>query len=411
MGIMQKELQYIFNGMGETGMQVKAVALNAANMAAGWNRQGNGNQVQPGDSIFGAECKVTISRKGRELGRQQAEEKEKDAGCAKAERMLLRQQEESRLNEDMKRSYREKLKELEDTADYLNHSYNKKKDMDTVEKEQAVREAMRSQKQFQMEENMRRAREAQQMAMQSGEYQKEIDENNRDLLTLLKTMEAAEEAGDGQENSKAEAGGAETGNGKEVTLAGRNQSLGFAGDTIQKSAVQFTVASMIHAGGVDEAIAGLNDEGHQFLDRADSVTRGVFRESEGIRTALEDDGFTDEEIAGMMKDFQEKMPFIYKSMEDDRGRGLQNLQDAQECRIQHLGDDPLGGMAETKKSMMVSAIEAAYGEVVQDGINEVSRKLKDEVEKLLDERNDIGGIQQEEEEEKQEQEELTDEVL
>ena len=59
--------------------------------------------------------------------------------------MLLRQQEESRLNEDMKRSYREKLKELEDTADYLNHSYNKKKDMDTVEKEQAVREAMRSQ--------------------------------------------------------------------------------------------------------------------------------------------------------------------------------------------------------------------------------------------------------------------------
>ncbi len=411
MGIMQKELQYIFNGMGETGMQVKAVALNAANMAAGWNRQGNGNQVQPGDSIFGAECKVTISRKGRELGRQQAEEKEKDAGCAKAERMLLRQQEESRLNEDMKRSYREKLKELEDTADYLNHSYNKKKDMDTVEKEQAVREAMRSQKQFQMEENMRRAREAQQMAMQSGEYQKEIDENNRDLLTLLKTMEAAEEAGDGQENSKAEAGGAETGNGKEVTLAGRNQSLGFAGDTIQKSAVQFTVASMIHAGGVDEAIAGLNDEGHQLLDRADSVTRGVFRESEGIRTALEDDGFTDEEIAGMMKDFQEKMPFIYKSMEDDRGRGLQNLQDAQACRIQHLGDDPLGGMAETKKSMMVSAIEAAYGEVVQDGINEVSRKLKDEVEKLLDERNDIGGIQQEEEEEKQEQEELTDEVL
>ena len=228
---------------------------------------------------------------------------------------------------------------------------------------------------------------------------------------MRKTMEAAEEAGDGQENSKAEAGGAETGNGKEVTLAGRNQSLGFAGDTIQKSAVQFTVASMIHAGGVDEAIAGLNDEGHQLLDRADSVTRGVFRESEGIRTALEDDGFTDEEIAGMMKDFQEKMPFIYKSMEDDRGRGLQNLQDAQACRIQHLGDDPLGGMAETKKSMMVSAIEAAYGEVVQDGINEVSRKLKDEVEKLLDERNDIGGIQQEEEEEKQEQEELTDEVL
>lgn len=98
-------------------------------------------------------------------------------------------------------------------------------------------------------------------------------------------------------------------------------------------------------------------------------------------------------------------------MEDDRGRGLQNLQDAQECRIQHLGDDPLGGMAETKKSMMSSAIEAAYGETVQDGINEVSRKLKDEVEKLLDERNDIGGIRQEEEEEKQEQEELTDEVL
>lgn len=387
-------------------MQVKGIAVNAAHMTAGWTMHAGGvNQVQDRENMFGAECKVTISQEGRELSRQQTGREEKSAQQAKAERMLHHQQEESRLNEDMKRSYREKLKELEDTADALNHTYHTKKDMETVEQEQDVRDAMRRQQQFQMEENERRAREARQMAGQSADYQKEMDENNRDLLTLLKTIEATEEAQDGQEKGRMETVSSES------VRPHTGNALGSVSDAIQESALSFTVTSMGHVGVAEEAIADLSDQGHQLLDRAGAVIRGIFRESAGIRAALEDDGFTDEEIAGMMKDFQERMPYVTDSIEKDRSRGLQNLQDARECKIQHLGEDPLAGMAETKKSMMLSAVDAAYGEVVQDSLGEASRELKEQVEKLLDERNDIDGIRRDEEEEEAKQEEILDGLL
>ena len=166
------------------------------------------------------------------------------------------------------------------------------------------------------------------MAALTAVYQIEFEEKNRELLSLLKTMEAAEEAEDRQEK-----GGTEADSSGSSAMAARNNSSDSASGAIQKAVVSFTVNSMRHAGGVDEAIAGLNDEGHQSLDMADSVTRGFLHESAGIRAALEDDSFTDEEIATMMKDFQEKMPHVYENIESYRSRGLQNLQDAQELKI------------------------------------------------------------------------------
>lgn len=178
-------------------MQIKAITISGAGMmTAGRSVQEKGNAEQQAGNIFGPECRVTISKEGKTLSRQQETQAEKGVQDIGSERMMLRQQEEDDYYESMKNRYLEELKEIDDKISGLNSSWSPQKEMDeTVEKQQEVLRAMRSQKQHQIEENQRRAKEAQQMAAtQSGRYQEEIDENNREMRTLLRTIEEAQKA-------------------------------------------------------------------------------------------------------------------------------------------------------------------------------------------------------------------------
>ncbi len=376
-------------------MQVRAITVNAVDLASGRNLPGNRPQAQPGDNGFGPQCRVTISQEGRNLSRQQTARTEKGTQSVKEERMLLRRQEEAEQDQKWKEGYREKLGEIDKQISDLNSSYHTKKDKDeTIEKQQQVLRAMRNQKQFQMEENQRRAKEAQQMAMQSAGYQEEIDEDNRDLLTLLKTMEEAEKAEEEQGNGAAGGGGKDIGN---------SDTPKSVSDVIQNSSAQFTTSSLRRAMGVEEAIDGLEAGGRWLLDAADSITRKVLEESAGIRAALDDEGCTEEKAAEMMQNLQDGMALNCKIVKDYRSWGLQILRDVRECKIQHLGDNPLGGMAETKKSMMMSAVDAAFGEAAQGSLEETSRELEEEVEELIDERNNVDRIRQDEEKEEEQE--------
>ena len=50
-------------------MQIKAITVNAAGtMAAGPGIREKGDQVRPEGSLFGPECRVTISQEGRNRG-------------------------------------------------------------------------------------------------------------------------------------------------------------------------------------------------------------------------------------------------------------------------------------------------------------------------------------------------------
>lgn len=381
-------------------MKVRAaLPMNAAGMAAERDIQGNGRQARTADSRFGVPCKVTISQEGRRRGKQQAGHTEQSAQSARTERMLLRRQEESEREQETRQGYIEELKEIDKTIKALNNSYNKEEDKYTVEKKQEVLRAMMSQKQLQMEENQRRAEEAQQMAMQFAKYQGEIDENNRDLLTLLKSIEETEKAEEEQEDGEV------TGEGNGSTSDAQNA----AGDMIRSSAVQFTVSSVKREWDVEEALAGLGDEGHRLLDRANAVTRSIVGESDSIRAALGSGSLTDDAIAERISHLQDGLGFDYQDVDISRRHGLQMIQDAQECKIRHLADDPLKGMSETKKSMMMSAVDAVYGEAVQGRLGEASRELEDEVEKLTDERNSVDRIRQDEEEYEEEQAEAAKE--
>lgn len=387
-------------------MQIKAITVNAADTAvAGHGIQGNGaldaNQAQTENSnVFGPEYKVTISREGKLLSRRQTareEEGTRNGENVREERKQLHQQEQAELAKEIRDGYREELAAIEKQISDYNRSYgridiqkvahDKGLMSKTIEEEEKLRTAIQSQKDIQAEENQRRAREAQQLAMQSAQYQQEVDENNRDLLTLLKTMEetekAEEEAGEAAE--KADGSGA----------SGLDSS---AGDAIKGSAAQFVAASIGREMGVQERMADLEESGRWYIDTADSIARSALQKSAGIRAAMDDGSFSDEQIAEMMQDLRADMAGIYDDVKDFREFGIQVLGNVREAGIEHIAANPLKGMQETKNSMMQSALDAGLGEARQGVLDKSSQELADEVKELIDERNDVDRIPQDKEE-------------
>lgn len=387
-------------------MQIKAITISGAGMmTAGRSVQEKGNAEQQAGNIFGPECRVTISKEGKTLSRQQETQAEKGVQDIGSERMMLRQQEEDDYYESMKNRYLEELKEIDDKISGLNSSWSPQKEMDeTVEKQQEVLRAMRSQKQHQIEENQRRAKEAQQMAAtQSGRYQEEIDENNREMRTLLRTIEEAKKAEEQRENGGVE----DAGEGKGASDKGRS-----TGDVIRGSAAQFTASSVKRELDVEKMITGLSEEGHRLLDLADSITQAVLKENEHARKALEKENLTLEEMEELMRPIRERMtPELYKEVADYRGWGLQILEDTLDVKLQRIADDPLRGMEETKNSMILSAVDAAFHDAAESKLSETSEELEAEVEELIDRRNDIDRVKEEREEEKEKLEEEQDDPL
>ncbi len=401
-------------------MEIRAITVNAADTAAaGRGVQGFGplnvNQEQAeGRDIFGAECRVTISRKGKELSRQQAEQAETDTRSAQSlrgEKRLLHQQEQIRLSKEIRDGYREKLNEIEKEIEGYNTSdarFDKSKASpanmamisETIEEREKLKTTLENQKQFQAEENQRLAKEARQMAMQAAGYQDEIDENNRELATLLKTVEEAEKAEEEREGGEAAESGSDTG----ASAEGNS-----VGDVIGNAATHFMASSTNREWRVEEMMDNLEAAGNWYVDTADSITRNVLQGSAGIRAAMDDPGaFTDEQIAEMMEAFQEGMRQNLDDVRDFRSFGLEVLRDTRDIRRQHTADAPLQGMQEAKDSMMLSAVDAAIGEERQGALNKASQKLADEVEELIDERNDVDGIRQDEEQDEEEQDKKTE---
>lgn len=398
-------------------MQVKTITVNAAGTVAERGVQGIGlsgaSQAQTEDKdIFGAECRVTISQKGKDLSRQQASQKE--AGVLggqnlREERKLLHQQEQAELSKEIRDGYREELAAIDKQIAEYNKSVGRinmrtvnhdRSLMDkTIEEEVKLRTSIQNQKAAQSEENQKRAREAQQMAMQSAQYQEEVDENNRELLTILKTMEetekAEEEAGEGADRA---------------VDGGASDTKTSVADVIKGSAAQFVSSSMRREMGVEDGIAKLEESGRWYVDAADSMTKNVLQRTAGIRAALDDESFTDEQIAEMMQELREEMPDIYKNVKDFRefgirvlGLGNENSYSVRDAKLEHIAADPLQGVQETKDSMMLSAVDAVIGEERQGALNQASQELADEVEELIDERNKVDKAPEEQEEEKAEE--------
>ena len=379
-------------------MQIRAITVNAVNTTA-QNVQRNGIPAQTGNNMFTSQCKVTISKEGKRLSRQQTEQPQGNAQDAAVKRIMLRRNEESEQSKKITDGYREQLQDIEKYISSLNGSFKTKADQETIEKEQEVLRALREQKQAQLEENQRRAEEARELAeMYSAKYQDKIDGNNRKLWTLLKTLEEAEKA---EEERKGDA--------KEVDSAGGASEAGNSvGDTIQNSATQFAVASMGRDLYVDGKFEILSDEGHQLVDFANTITQNILEAGEKVRAALDDENYSDDMLAEMMGHFQVQAALSYRSVEENRSYGLHILQEVRDYKIKRIADNPLAGLQETKESMMMSAADAVLGEARQSRLEETSKELEDQVKKLIDERNSVDNTQEEEEKIKDSKELPTD---
>ena len=390
-------------------MQVNAITVNAANTAAVQNGQRNSTSVQVSvnNNTFTPHYKVTISKEGKRLSRQHTEQPQGNAQDTAVQRMKLRQIEESEQNKKIADRYHEQLKDIEEQISSLNRSYKTEVDRETIEKEQMILRGMREQKQTQLEENQRRAQEARELAaMQSAKNQEDIDQNNRKLWTLLKTLEEAEKAEEEQEG-----GAIEDDSGSGTSEAGNSVS-----DTIQNSAAQFTAASMRRDQIVQEELEWLSDLGHEYIDFANTITNNILKESEKVRAALDAEDYPDDMKAELVDHLQEEATLSggsalsYGSVAWYRNNGLHILQEARDYKIKRIADNPLAGMQETKDSMMMSAGDAVLGESRQSYLDEASKELEDEVQKLIDERNSVDRTQEEKEIEKTEERETKENI-
>lgn len=375
-------------------MHTKAITVNAANLMSVQNVQRNSTPVQVNNNMFTPQYKVTISEEGKRLSRQQTEQSQGSAQEAAVRKRMLRQDEESERNEKIIEGYHEQLRDIQKQITSINSSFSKETNREIIEDEVEVIMDIRKQKQAQLEENQRRAEEARELAMQSSKYQEEIDGNNRKLWTLLKTLEEAKKAEEEREGIYAEDNS--DSDMSEVEIS--------AGDTIQNSATQFIAASMGRDLYVDRKLEGLRDEGHQFIDFANTITGSILEESKYIIAALDDESYTDDMKAELMDNFQKEAMQSYGDVKKYRGYGLDILQDTRDNKIKRIADNPLSGMQETKDSMMMSASDAILGEARQSHLDEISKEIEDEVRKLIDRRNDVDRISEEEEEKVEEEE-------
>ena len=362
-----------------------------------------GDQIQSADDLFGPGYEVSISEEGRKLLEgQTGEEAQKDAGSQgiqldEGTRMLLRQLEEDQQAGKTRNGYYDELEELEKQIKVMNAAYgsmNRSKAYndplmkEVVKQQQLLQEEMQEQKDFQAEEALKRLKEAQQAAaMRTSRHQEEIDENNRDLVTLLKTVEEAKKAEEEQKDDSVE--------GEDSSASGTENSTSGA---IHNSATGLMKSSLNHERGVEELSDMVGDGGHYFLSKADGIAQNLLKKSKLLKVAVQDESFTVGELEEAMESFRSEVKVKLEDAYILGSFGTQVLRDMRDVKLQHIKDNPLQNLQQTKDGMMQAAADAAMGEARQSSINETSQELADEVEELIDERNGVGRTPEEKKE-------------
>lgn len=408
-------------------MQIRMFTDNNMSITLGRAAREKRRHVQMQNGPFdGPQCRVTISKEGRRLSEQSDGHAQKSVQLLKAERMMRQEADEKELSEATQSEYYDLIKEIDKTIKSMRNSNMAGEDLETLQRKQDVMRAISDQKQKQQEENQKRAKEAQRMAMQSSEMQDEIDQGNRDLLVMLKSIEESDKAEEEREGGKSDDDGSSDTN-KENSVS----------DTIADSATQFAASSRKRELDVVGIINQLSEDGYSYLARADEIAQNAYDESQSLVEFLKDENiskdekkaavisygskmarnsthdleiilgenYTDDEKEEALERFRSAM-VSNSDFSDYRRRGMQMIRDAKECKSEHIAINPLQGMEETRDSMIQSAVDAAFNEASQGRLDEDSQKLEDEVKDLIDERNDIDHVDPEEKKDEEEEKEI-----
>ena len=331
-------------------------------------------------SVFGPQCKVTISSEGRKLSEQLAvSEPKRFTAASGMERLLLRQQKQ----DEMSRSEQsDTLSEISGLMSSIKNSYAAGEDKETIENKQEALNRLLNLKAQQEEENERRVKDAASSAAGASKEQEEIDRKNSDLYLLLKTLEEKEE--DEENGSGAKSDAVDTGS---------ENGQGSFGDEFRQSASMLGASAARRELEAKGVIDDMFNSGYGRLAEADAMMHEIQAELDLAAEALGRANLSEAEKDQLMSEHvgraTDMMLSNYGAMTDLRRKGYQEIQDAKELELRHIAVDPLDGVDKAKQTILDAGAAAALHEVSQGALDEASRELEERVQEEIDKRNDV----------------------
>lgn len=389
-------------------MNMINMSVNMGNgFHANWNRslrQGPSIDMRVGNShaidklraggagnVFGAQCSVTISREGRKLSAQMREQQPKSFAAAGAERLLLRQQRQDKMNQS---EQSDTLSEISGLMQEIKRYNAAGEDKETITARQDALNRLFELKARQEEENDRRLKDAAGSVAGSSKDQEEIDRKNADLYLMLKSLEEKEEGEEERvEGSDAESDTADDGS---------------DGMQFQESASMLGASAAKRELEVTGMIDGMFESGYGKLAQADAMMRDAQAELGLAAEALGRAELSEAEQNQLMAEHIERannmMKSNYGEMMELRRKGHQEIQDAREVELKHIGVSPLDGVGKAKQAIMDAGAQAALQEVSQGALDKASEELERRVQEEIDRKNDaVSGTDQDDVQEKAEE--------
>lgn len=376
-------------------MQMNITAANHINMRIENNinnslqAQRNKTTISPNiSSVFGPQCRVTISREGRKRSEQMQSEGAKHFAAGSAERLLLREQKQAEQSRD---EQSDTLKEISGLMAEIKNCYAAGEDKETITKKQEALNRLFELKARQEEENEQRVKDAEGSAAGASREQEEIDRKNADLYLMLKTLEEKDK--DGQD-------GGESGSEKDGASADENRER--AGGQYQQSADMLGASAAKRELQAVGMIEGMFRSGYGRLAEADAMMHDVWAEMDLAVESLAMENLSEAERGQLMAEHTERANAMlnanYGEMMDLRRKGYQEIQDAREVSLKHIAVSPLDDVGAAKQAIMEAGITAAFHEVSQGTLDKASEELEERVQEAIDKRNDITDTPKEDEE-------------
>jgi len=374
------------------------------NIQRSWNidmRVGNHNTLHTNaantgiENMFGAQCKVTISREGRKLSEQMEVAKPKHFAAAGTEKLLLRQQKRDELNQREQSSMRSEISNL---MNEIRSSYAAGEDKETIANKQDALNHLLDLKTRQEEENEQRIKDAENSAVGAAKEQEEINRKNADLYLLLKSLEE-------QEKDEEEDTG---GSGAEGDTAETEDAQSSVGDPFRESSSMLGASAAKRELQAVGMIDAMFDDGYGKLAQADAMMHDAQVELDLAADAMKKETLSKDEKNQLMSDHMERayniMQSNYGEMMNLRRSGHQMIQDAKELKLKHIEINPLDGVDRAKQAIMDAGADAALREASQNTLDKASEALEERVQEEIDQRDDVVSDSEEKEEEKQAEE-------
>lgn len=367
---------------------------------AAWLR-GKAQQTAKAQDVFGAQCRVTISREGRKLSKESREEAAGGSAAGSAQRLLLRTKEQAETEQKEQTSILDEISNL--MSDIQNCPSGG--DKETIAKKQEALQRLIDLKARQEEENKQRAEDAASSAAAASKGQQAVDQKNADLYMMLKSFEEQEDDG--------ESAGEGTDD-KPSGTAEEEQKLGSAGEQFGHAASMLGASAAKRELQATAAIDELMNDGYDKIARSDAMMQEVQAEINLAMEAAGRENLSEQErrelVSGHIESARGMMESNYAEMMNLRRSGIQETKDARELELEHIRLNPLDGVDRTKQAILDSGVDAARNEVSQGTIEKASDELEQRVQELIDKRNDIAS-DADKRDETQSAEEKTDEIF